>query len=55
MKHHQGSCVLKLIAALALLGLSACTQLEQDVGECEPGVEGISGMATVAPHGTGTC
>ncbi len=38
------------IAALVLFTLLAgCTQLEKDVGQCEPGVEDISNMATIAP------
>lgn len=47
--------MLRLLAVLALGALSACTQLERDVGQCEPGVESISGMATVTPSGTGPC
>lgn len=47
--------MLRFLAVLALVAPSACTQLERDVGQCEPGVESISGMATVTPTGTGPC
>lgn len=39
----------RLGAALLLVLLAGCTQLEQDIGQCEPGVEDISTMATIAP------
>ncbi|KEO56102.1 hypothetical protein [Thioclava pacifica] len=55
MKLHHEMRAIKLLAVLALAALAGCTQLEKDVGQCEPGVESISGMATVAPAGTGPC
>lgn len=39
----------RLGAALLLVLLAGCTQLEQDIGQCEPGVEELSTMATIAP------
>ncbi|MBD3788698.1 MAG: hypothetical protein IE922_17395 [Sphingomonadales bacterium] len=37
------------LAAVLLLGLLAgCAQLESKVGQCEPGVEDLSTMATIA-------
>ncbi|MFP1643331.1 hypothetical protein [Pontitalea aquivivens] len=42
-------------AALATLGMAvlvaACAPVQDDVGQCEPGVETISEMATVTPPG----
>lgn len=44
-----------LAAAVALAALIAgCAPLEEDVGQCEPGVEDIGRIADVAPPG-GTC
>lgn len=39
----------RLAAILLLAVLAGCTQLETDVGQCEPGVDDLSTMATVAP------
>lgn len=55
MNDHHNFRAVKLLAVLALAALAGCAQLEKDVGQCEPGVESISGMATVAPAGTGPC
>lgn len=38
----------KPLAFLAVLALAACTQLQQDIGQCEGGVEDLSTLATVA-------
>jgi len=39
----------RIAAMLLLLALAACTQIESDVGQCEPGVSDISTMATAVP------
>lgn len=36
-------------AVLLLAILAGCAQIEQDIGQCEAGVEDISTMATIAP------
>ncbi|MCL7465034.1 hypothetical protein [Phaeovulum sp. NW3] len=42
-------------AALAALGMAvlvaACAPVQDEVGQCEPGVDTISEMATVTPPG----
>lgn len=42
-------------AALAALGIAvlvaACAPVQDEVGQCEPGVDTISEMATVTPPG----
>ena len=39
-------------AALTLaLFLAGCAPVEETIGQCEPGVEGISAAATVTPPG----
>ncbi|WP_168173769.1 hypothetical protein [Thioclava sp. DLFJ5-1] len=55
MKNRFFAPAAQLAALVALVAFAGCTQLESDIGECEPGVGGISGMATVAPSGTGSC
>ncbi|WP_168174445.1 hypothetical protein [Thioclava sp. F1Mire-8] len=55
MKHRFSATIAQLAALFALVAFAGCTQLERDIGECEPGVAGMSGMATVAPSGVGTC
>jgi len=35
------------LALLALVSLGACTQLEKDVGQCEPGVSDLSTLSNV--------
>lgn len=37
----------KSLSLLAVLALAACTQLQQDIGQCEGGVEDLSTLATV--------
>lgn len=38
----------KSLALFAVLALAACTRLQQDIGQCEGGVEDLSTLATVA-------
>ena len=40
------------LAAVLLAALAACTEPEQPLGQCEPGVNDLAGMGTVAP---GSC
>lgn len=38
------------VTALACVALlCACTQMEKEIGQCEPGVADLSAMATIAP------
>ncbi|PFG62670.1 hypothetical protein AXZ77_1254 [Thioclava sp. ES.031] len=55
MKNRFFATAAQLGAVVALVALAGCAQLERDIGECEPGVGGMSGMATVTPSGTGPC
>jgi len=37
------------LATVLLAALAACTAPEEPLGQCEPGVSGLSGLGTVAP------
>lgn len=40
----------KSLLLFAVLALAACAQLQQDIGQCEGGVEDLSTLATAAPQ-----
>ena len=42
---------LAFLPFVVAIGLSACTPMEEEIGQCEPGVGGISRMGDVTPPG----
>lgn len=42
---------LVLLPAVLALGLSACAPVEEEIGQCEPGVSDMSRMGDVTPPG----
>ena len=40
-----------ILPLVMVFGVSACTTAEEEIGQCEPGVSGISRMGDVTPPG----
>lgn len=49
MKSKSTRKAMMAIAALGLVALTACTQLQKDVGQCEGGVGDLSTLSNVTP------